>query len=484
MITLQTQVCIIGATPAGICAAIAAARDGARVVLAERSAHIGGLPANGLGATDIHLREATTGLFAAFVEENRRHYAHAYGEASEQLAVSKGGLHFEPSVAEQTFWTMLQPWLDRVTVLTRHEFDHTDGRSVRMATGARGADGESAGGRAAATSEPGNTIATVRMRDLASGTDVEIAAGVFLDCTYEGDLMASAGVPYATGRESRTEHGESYAGVLYKLWMGEPNIALSTGEGDDRLQAYNYRLCLTGDPTNRIPLERPSGYDRSEYVSLIDDIAANRWTGRVTDELETEAIGRVVNIIRLPNGKTDANNQHLSFLSTDLPEENSRWPDAPWSWRDSFATRLREYTEGLLWFMANDPEVPAGIREAVGRYGWPRDEYEDNQGFPRAVYVREARRMRGRYLFTQHDVALKYPDALSAAVVGRRQTVPAGRIHATSITAGCYAIDSIRRVSVSPRCRVSRGCTRSRLHPTPCRMTSWYRTASPISLFR
>jgi hypothetical protein len=92
--------------------------------------------------------------------------------------------------------------------------------------------------------------------------------------------------------------------------------------------------------------------------------------------------------------------------------------------------------------MANDPEVPAGIREAVGRYGWPRDEYEDNQGFPRAVYVREARRMRGRYLFTQHDVALKYPDALSAAVVGRRQTVPAGRIHATSITAGCYAIDS------------------------------------------
>jgi hypothetical protein len=87
----------------------------------------------------------------------------------------------------------------------------------------------------------------------------------------------------------------------------------------------------------------------------------------------------VVNIIRLPNGKTDANNQHLSFLSTDLPEENSRWPDAPWSWRDSFATRLREYTEGLLWFMANDPEVPAGIREAVGRYGWPRDEYEDNQ---------------------------------------------------------------------------------------------------------
>jgi hypothetical protein len=419
---LTPDVCIVGATPAGICAAIAAARDGASVVLTERTDHIGGLPANGLGATDIHLREATQGLFAEFVERNRAWYAGTYGSDSRQLALSKGGLHFEPSVAERTFEEMLAPWRKRITVLRNTEFDHTVEDSVQVIAG------------------EARSIAEIVVRDRISGRVWRIAAAAFVDCTYEGDLMAAAGVKFVIGREGRSEFGESYAGVLYKPWRGEPDLGLSTGEGDDRLQAYNYRLCLT-QADNRIPFSRPVGYDRSEYVSLIDDIATNRWTGEVTDELEVDTIGRVVNIIHLPNGKTDANNQHLSFISTDLPVENQRWPEASWEWRDSFAERLRAYTEGLLWFMASDSGVPRAIREAVATYGWPTDEYEGNGGFPRGVYVREARRMVGRYRLSQHDVTLSYPDGLHKLVAGEMGT-PARIIHATSVASGCYAIDS------------------------------------------
>jgi hypothetical protein len=188
-------------------------------------------------------------------------------------------------------------------------------------------------------------------------------------------------------------------------------------------------LCLTDRPDNRVEIPCPPGYDRTEYASLVEDIRHNRLAGVARNEKELDGIGRIVNMVTLPNGKTDANNQHLAFLSTDLPEENYPWPTADWAWRDRFAQRLRNYTLGLLYFAQNDPELPEEFRARCRRWGLARDEYADNGHFPRQVYVREGRRVEGLHLFTAHDAL---------------PTVPGGRppVYPDSITASHYALDS------------------------------------------
>ena len=180
---------------------------------------------------------------------------------------------------------------------------------------------------------------------------------------------------------------------------------------------------------NRVPFARPERYDRAEYVSLLGDLDANRRTGRVTHEFEPDGIGFLTNIVLLPNGKTDANNQHLAFLSTDLPEENQPWPTADAAWREGYADRLRSYIEGLFWFASQDAAVPGRFREQVAAWGWAADEYADNGCFPRQVYVREGRRIVGLHDFTAHD-------ALPIAPGGRPP------VYADSIAASHYALDS------------------------------------------
>src|SRR5262249_44255492 len=146
---------------------------------------------------------------------------------------------------------------------------------------------------------------------------------------------------------------------LYKTWGGSVGPG-STGQADNAIQAFNYRLCLTRNPENRVPVPRPDHYDRAEFQSLADDLSTGRTTGlpltgAPVEEKHWESIGRVLNPVILPNGTVDANNQHLNFLSSDLPEENWPWPTSGWDWRDRFAARLRDYTLGLVWFAQNDP---------------------------------------------------------------------------------------------------------------------------------
>ncbi len=408
-------------------AAVAAAREGRTVLLLERTAHIGGLPANGLGATDIHTRGATGGMFLEFVERIRSHYARVYGPDSPQLALASDGYHFEPSVAEAVLGAMLaeQP---RIAVRTLRQFDALPERVEMHA----------------------ERIAAIHVLDRQTGALERCAGAVFIDATYEGDLAAAAGAPYAIGREGADAYAEPLAGVVYKYWGG-PVGPWSTFAGDNAIQAYNYRLCLTRDPARRVPIARPERYDPAEYRSLVEDVRTGRHTGAEMAALTPEAwqalqqrraagapapvpgepfgIRRLVNMIPLPNGKTDANNQHLAFLSTDLPEENWPWPSASWDWRDRFAERQRDYTLGLLWFAQNDPALPDSFRQACREWGLARDEYADNGHFPRQVYVREGRRIRGVYLFTAHDALPTAP--------GRRPPV-----HGGSITASHYAIDS------------------------------------------
>ena len=424
----QYDVVIVGGTPGGIMAAIAASREGKTALVLERTAHIGGLPVNGLGATDIATRGATTGLFLEFVNHVHRYYADTYGPQSEQARVCSDGYHFEPHVAAIVLDRMLQPERERVTVLTRRQFDALP-KNVEM---------------------QGDTIRAITVTNLDTRRHERYAAQVFIDATYEGDLGAAAGVPYSIGREGQSEYGEIGAGRLFKLWEG-PELEGTTHEGDRAVQSYNYRLCLTNDPANRLLPERPRRYDRREYLSLVDDVYSGTYAGvgmlDVTPAMQAEnrrhieaggttqipgdpwGIAKITNMVDLPNHKTDANNQHLALISTDLPEENWRWPEADWRWRDRFARRLRDYTLGLLWFAQNDEALPAAFRQAAREWGLAKDEYADNGHFPRQVYVREGRRLHGLHRFTAND----------ALPVAEGQRPP---VYANSVTASHYALDS------------------------------------------
>lgn len=405
---LKADVVIVGGTPGGIMAAIAAARLGQTVLLLERTTHIGGLPANGLGATDIHTRGATGGLFLEFVRRIHRHYVDIYGVESEQVRTSNGGYRFEPSVAERVFDQMLAEH-PQISVLRKHQFDALP-ENVSL---------------------DGRRIGAIRVLNRASNVHESVAGRVFIDATYEGDLAAAAGVPYRLGREDSREFNEPMAGQLYKQWGG-PLGPGSSGRGDNAIQSYNFRLALTKLPGNQTPVPKPANYCREEFVSLVEDIRSGRQTGMPgipRRELEWDGIGRVINIVELPNGKTDANNQHTGFLSTDLPEENWPWPTASWEWRDRFAQRLRDYTLGLLWFCQYDPDLPETFRARCREWGLARDEYTDNGNFPRQLYVREARRITGEHIFSAHD-------ALPTTEGGRPPVYP------DSITSSHYALDS------------------------------------------
>ena len=436
------DVVIVGGTPGGITCAVSAAREGMTVLLLERTSHIGGLPANGLGATDITTRGATAGLFLDFVARNRQYYVDTYGADSQQVKDCSDGYHFEPSVAEKTFLAMLSA-LQGITVLYNRQFD-SDPSNVTMR---------------------GKEVDSIRILNRETGAVETCTGRVFIDATYEGDLAAAAGSPYHLGRESRDEYGEPCSGRIYRHWgvqFGKGEKAIWNGyegfesegttyQGDNAIQAYNYRLCLTQDKPHQVKIRKPAGYNRDEYASLVEDVWTGRNTGIETAGL-TEAdyednraalragkrtqipgdpwgMAKVTNMVKLPNGKTDANNQHMAFLSTDLPEENWPWPTASWEWRDRFAERLKNYTLGLLWFVQHDRRLPRQFRKECRTWGLSATEYADNDNFPRQVYVREGRRMDGMYFFT----------ALDAIAVAPGQRPP---IHAESITSSHYALDS------------------------------------------
>lgn len=425
------DIVIVGATPGGIMTAIEAARMGKSSVILERTGHIGGLPANGLGATDIATRGATTGLFSEFTEAIKQHYTDTYGAESQQVKDCSDGFHFEPSVAEKIFGDMIVAEGRLIDVRTMRQFNFSTG-DIAM-------------------TDNGRRIANIRVIDRLTGKEEFYEGKIFVDATYEGDLGAAARVPFRIGREAAWEFDEPGAGRTYEYWKSTPAEG-STGEADNAVQAYNYRLCLTRDTTQLVPFFKPERYDRSEYESLVEDV----WTGRhtwkamrdVTPEMmernrrhlleggersitpwDSWGIEKLVTINTEPNGKTDANNQHAAFISTDLPEENWPWPTASWEWRDRFAQRLRDYTLGLFWFAATDTALPPQFRREIGKWGFSAQEYKDNGNFPRQVYVREGRRFEGMYFFTAKD-------ALPVVEGGRPP------VHATSITASHYALDS------------------------------------------
>ncbi|KAF1981584.1 hypothetical protein K402DRAFT_398342 [Aulographum hederae CBS 113979] len=425
----QYDVIVLSATPGGITSAVAAARLNKTVLLLERTKYIGGLPANGLGATDIITGGTAGGLFKDFTDRIVKYYTRRYGEDSAQVRDCHSGFHFEPEAASAVFGAMIKEH-PSITVQTQRQFDF---QSSNVTKGDDGA------------------IKSIKVTNLEDNSAEEYSGKFFIDGTYEGDLVDAAGVPFLIGRESNETYQEPGAGVTYKLWLG-PECEGTTHQEDDAIQSYNYRLLVTNDTAMRVKIEKPDSYNRTEFLSLVDDVESGITVGAyhrlTTEQLQTNmdlashgqkpsvntlsAQERVINHIRLPNNKFDANNQALGFISTDLPAENHPWPTANWTWRDNFAARLRSYTLGLIYFAQNDEAMPSWFREEFGVWGLTNDSYVDNGFFPRQVYVREGKRMNGTCFFTAHD-------ALPVDGINGTALPP---IHSDSVAAAHYYLDS------------------------------------------
>lgn len=389
---VRTDVLVIGANPCGISASIAAARCGSKVIMTEMRDHLGGMMTNGLGRTDIGPRHTIKGIFGEFISRSRTHYLTTYGADSPQFKASSNGYYFEPSVAEKILNEMVKAERN----IDLRYYYRPDG--VLMY---------------------GNRIHAVNFYDTKRKRRIQIRAGVFVDATYEGDVAAMAGVPYRVGRESREEFGEPIAGVLYMNHITRMVLPGSTGRGDDRVQAYNFRLCLTRDPENRVLPKKPPSYDREEYLQVLDSIKRG-WVKRIDD---------ILNIEPIPNNKSDTNNMPKSMISTDLPEENYDYPEASYEEREKIIERHKQYTLGLLYFLQNDPEMPEELRNECREWGFAKDEFVNNDNFPRQMYIREARRIWGLYTFSAHD-------AMLGAGIERTP------IHRDSVACGGYAMDS------------------------------------------
>ena len=374
---IKTDVVVVGGTPAGIAAAVAAARAGSRVVLLEPTRHVGGIVSNGLTNADIQNRRAVAGLFYEFTRRVLDHYRTTYGPNSPQVKACKDGYHFEPSLAEKVFLDMIRGEGDRVRLLYRHR--------VRKAM-----------------VDSGRLVGVV-MEDLdRDGRRVTFRARVFVDATYEGDLAACAGVEYRVGREGRRRHGEPLAGRIYTKFGSPDPLPGSTGEADAGIQAYCFRIFVTQNADNFVPIAKPAVYNPDDYRYLAEDIRRGR-VKKVRDAIQ---------IWPMPNGKFEINSDHLTSAdfgpseSLDLAEENWAYPDADDEKRERIFRRCWNYNHGLLWFLGHDPRVPAAIQQEMRSYGFCKDEFADNNHQPRQMYVRQARRIVGRYLFTQNDEKL------------------------------------------------------------------------------
>ncbi|MSU22422.1 MAG: FAD-dependent oxidoreductase [Opitutus sp.] len=400
---------VVGGTPGGIAAAVTAARQGRSVALLEYHAHLGGMAASGLGKSDVETKEAIGGLWREFIDRVRDHYIRTYGPAHENVKLCRDGYYYEPSVAEKVFDAMVAEQ-QRVRVFRRQRLDGTE--------------------------RTGNRLVALWAKDRDSGARREFRAGVFIDATYEGDLAAAAGAAFRLGREGRADFNELHAGVVYMDYETRTFLPGTTGEGDRRLPAYTYRLCLTKDPVNSHVLTAPPpGYDRVRYVGYLDDWRAGRFA---PPKQMKEGLGyyaptfgtvvRSLSMADIPNGKLDVN-MNPRPLGFPFTEENYDYPEAEWEKREEISARIRNLTLGLVWFLQNDADIPAEHRQLARQFNFPKDEFTDNDHFPWQLYVREARRLIGEYTLTENDLIV-------GPALGRT------RIHADSIAAGEYPIDS------------------------------------------